>query len=195
MLKYKSYLSPEWDEVTKQLRSRCLKQNITCDKMPKQCKDKMDNLTKKYKTTKDKLRSTGFGTGGEPADEGENANADDNVHSNPKEMILQHFHDMDEILGVRESVNQQHVLESSDIALDQVNIEKDAVDNKIFEASKKAQAGESLGKSTPITPQSANYDSDDDLAFSLFFKPKKQGGVKKNRWTKIYEEQWQKQER
>ena len=49
-LKYKAYSFPEWQEVAKELRGRCLKQQVSCDKTPKQCKDKLANLTKKYKT-------------------------------------------------------------------------------------------------------------------------------------------------
>ena len=42
-LKYKAYSSPEWQEVTEELRSRCLKQQVSCEKTPKQCKDKLAN--------------------------------------------------------------------------------------------------------------------------------------------------------
>ena len=52
--------------MAKELHSRCLRQQVSCEKTPKQCNDKFANLTKKYKTVKDKLRSTGFGKGGEP---------------------------------------------------------------------------------------------------------------------------------
>ena len=45
-LKYKAYSSPEWQEVAEELRSRCLKQQVSCEKTPKQCKDKLANLTK-----------------------------------------------------------------------------------------------------------------------------------------------------
>ena len=81
----------------------------------------------------DKLRSTGLGKGGEP-DEDESRNADSgfNEQSSPKELISQHFHDMDEVLGGRESVEPQHVLESSDIALNQDDVEKNALDDEVY---------------------------------------------------------------
>ena len=97
----------------------------------KKQKTKKDK-TKKYKTVKDKLRSTGFGEGGDPDEE-----SDFNEQSDPKEFIPQNFYDMDEVLGGRESVDPQHVLESSDVALNQDDVEKSALDNEIFEASKK----------------------------------------------------------
>jgi len=68
--------------VAKELRSRCLKEQVPCEKTPKQCKDKLVNLTKKYKTVKDKLRSTGFGKGGELDED-----ADFNEQSDLKEFI------------------------------------------------------------------------------------------------------------
>ena len=46
-LKYKAYSSPKWQEVAKELRSGCLKQHVSCDNTPKQCKDKLANLKKK----------------------------------------------------------------------------------------------------------------------------------------------------
>ena len=72
--------------MTEELRSSCLKQQVSCEKTPKQCKDKLANLTKKYKTVKDKLRSTGFGKGGEPDED-----ADFNEQSDPKEFIPKTF--------------------------------------------------------------------------------------------------------
>lgn len=93
-LKYKAYTSPERQEVAEGLRNWCLKQQVSREKTPKQYKDKLANLTKKYKTVKDKLRSTGFGKGGEPDED-----ADLNEQSDPKEVIPQNFHDMDEVLG------------------------------------------------------------------------------------------------
>ena len=38
-LKFKAYSSPEWNKVAKQLRHRCAKQDVPCEKTPKQCKD------------------------------------------------------------------------------------------------------------------------------------------------------------
>ena len=73
---------------------------MSCEKTQKQCKDKLANLTKKYKTVKEKLRSTGFGKGGDPDED-----ADFNEQSDPKEFIPQNFYDVDEVLGGRESVD------------------------------------------------------------------------------------------
>ena len=53
-----------------------------------------------YKTVKDKLRSTGFGKGGDPDED-----AYFNEQSDPKEFIPQNFNDIDEVLGGRESVD------------------------------------------------------------------------------------------
>ncbi|CAH3140437.1 unnamed protein product, partial [Porites evermanni] len=58
-LRYKAFSSPEWLSIARQLHSRCKEQNVDSDKTPQQCKNKLANLTKKYKNTKDKLRSTG----------------------------------------------------------------------------------------------------------------------------------------
>ena len=33
-LKYKAYSSPEWQEVAEELRSRCSKQQVSCEKTP-----------------------------------------------------------------------------------------------------------------------------------------------------------------
>ena len=178
-LKYKAYFSPEWQEVAEELHNRCLKQQVSCEKTPKQCKDKLANLRKKYKTVKDKLGSTGFGKGGEPDED-----ADFNEQSDPKEFIPQNFHDMDEVLGGRESVDPQHVLESSDVALNQDEVEKSALDNEIIEASKKVRSEASSGTSNIPRSQSPNpYSDDDDIAFSrsLFFQSKSSGGVKRKK--------------
>ena len=53
---------------------------------------------------------------------------------NSKELIPQNFQDLDEIMGGRESVNPQHVIESSDIALSQEDLEKSILDEEIYEA-------------------------------------------------------------
>lgn len=103
---------------------------MTCEKTPKQCKDKFANLTKKYKTVKDKLRSISFGKGGEPDED-----ADFNEQRGPKEFIPQNFYDMDEVLGERQSVDPQHVLESSNVALNQDVVEESALDNETFEGT------------------------------------------------------------
>ena len=165
--------------MAKELRSRCLKEQVPCEKTPKQCKDKLVNLTKKYKTVKDKLRSTGFGKGGEPDED-----ADINELSDPKEFITQNVYDLDEVFGGRESVDPQHVLESSDVTLNQDEVEKIALDNEIFEATKKVRSEASSGTSNIPRSQSPNSDSDDDdIAFSrsLFLQSKSSSGVKRKK--------------
>lgn len=157
---------------------------MSCEKTPKQCKDKLANLTKKYKTVKGNLHSTGFGKGGEPDED-----TDLNEQGDPKEFILQLFHDMDKVLGGRESVDPQNVLESSDVALNQDKVEKSALDNEIFEASEKVRLEASSGTSSIPRSQSPNSDSDDDdIAFSrsLFFQSKSTSGVKRKKTAPKY---------
>lgn len=128
---------------------------------------------------KGKLHSTGFGKGGEPDED-----TDLNEQGDPKEFILQLFHDMDKVLGGRESVDPQNVLESSDVALNQDKVEKSALDNEIFEASEKVRLEASSGTSSIPRSQSPNSDSDDDdIAFSrsLFFQSKSTSGVKRKK--------------
>ena len=104
-LRYKAYNSPEWESIATQLHERCRREYVSSDKTAQQCKTKMSNLTKKFKTAKDKLRTTGYGKGG---DEEADKEAEGGV-----ELVSEHFQDMDEILGKREVINPQHVLESS----------------------------------------------------------------------------------
>ena len=47
------YNSPEWESIATQLHERCRREHVSSDKTAQQCKTKMSNLTKKYKTTKD----------------------------------------------------------------------------------------------------------------------------------------------
>ena len=67
-LRYRSFKSPEWQSIARQLQERCRRENVESEKSAKQCKNKMANLTKKYKTVKDKLRTTGYGKGGDGED-------------------------------------------------------------------------------------------------------------------------------
>ena len=60
---YKAYNSPEWESISKQLHERCRRESVSSDKTAQQCKNKMGNLTKKYKTTKDKPLITGYEKG------------------------------------------------------------------------------------------------------------------------------------
>jgi len=41
------------------------REKVESNKSPQQCKNKMAKLTKKYKTVKDKPRTTGYGKGGD----------------------------------------------------------------------------------------------------------------------------------
>ena len=104
-LRYKAYNLPEWESIATQLHERCRREHVSSDKTAQQCKTKMSNLTKKYKTTKDKLLTTGYEKGG---DEEADKEAEGGV-----ELVSKHFQDMDEILGKREAINPQHVLECS----------------------------------------------------------------------------------
>ena len=40
-LRYKSYTSPDWASITRQLRERCQRENVFTDKNAQQCKNKM----------------------------------------------------------------------------------------------------------------------------------------------------------
>ena len=95
----------------------------------------MANLTKKYNTVKDKLRTTGYGKGG------------DNEHEDKEteigvELIPRNFYDIDNILGNREAVNPKHVLESSSqhvdsfLEIDQDLLEKETLDEEIWAAAR-----------------------------------------------------------
>ena len=106
-LRYKAYNSPEWESIAKQLHGRCRRQHVSSDKTAQQCKNKMSNLTKKYKTIKDKLRTTGYG-------KWRDVEGDNEAEGN-RELVSKHYQDMDEILGNREAVNPRHVLESSSL--------------------------------------------------------------------------------
>ena len=84
----------------------------------------------------------------------------------------------------RTLVDPQHVLESSDVAFNQDEVEKSALNNEIFEASKEVWSEASSGTSDIPRSQSPNSDSDDDdIAFSrsLFFKSKSSSEVKRKK--------------
>ena len=88
----------------------------------------MANLTKKYKTVKDKLRTTGYGKGGDD---------EDKETESGTELIPRNFDDMDNILGNREAVNPKHMLESSSQVdnspqIDQDLLEKEALDEEMW---------------------------------------------------------------
>ena len=176
-LRYKAFSSPEWLSNARQLHSRCKEQNV--DKTPQQCKNKLANLTKKYKNTKDKLRSTEYGRGGDVPSNNESEESED--------IIPKHFNDMDEILGKRESINPRHVLKSSHVPdsesremseLEGDILEKDALDEEICRAAQKQRQGTAQNVSPPsectVPSDGDESNNDQSLAFaeSLFFKRK-----------------------
>ena len=149
-LRYKAFSSSEWLSIARQLHSRCKEQNVDSDKTPQQCKNKLTNLTKKYKNTKDKLRSTGYGRGGYVPSDNESLESEN--------IIPKHFNDMDEILSKRESINPRHVLESSHVPdskspemseLTADFLQKDAQDEKICRAAQKQRQGTAQNVSPP----------------------------------------------
>jgi len=175
----KAYNSPEWESIAKQLHEKCRREHVSSDKTAQQCKNKMSNLTKKYKTTKDKLRTTGYGKGKDV--EGDNEAGD-------LELMPKHYQDMDEILGNREAINSHHVLESSSPIeaqgspqIDQDIREKEIWDEEVCAAvsaqkRKLVQSDDLPGPSGEVG--TSDSEEDESLAFakSLFFKNKgKQG--------------------
>ena len=134
-LRYRSFNSPDWQSIARQLQERCRRENVESEKSAQQCKNKMANLTKKYKTVKDKLRTTGYGKGGD--DEHEDKETESGTG-----LIPRNFHDMDNILGHREAVNPKHVLESSSQhvdsspEIDQDLLEKEALDEEMWAAAR-----------------------------------------------------------
>ena len=89
----------------------------------------MANLTKKYKTVKDKLRTTGYGKEGDDKHE-------DKETETGAELIPRNFHDINNILGNQEAVNPKHMLESSSQhdsspEIDQDLLEKQTLDEEM----------------------------------------------------------------
>ena len=194
--RYKAYNSPEWESIAKQLHERCRREHVSSDKTAQQCKNKMSNLTKKYKTTKDKLtphiRTTGYGKGSD--DEGDKE-AEDELAFVPK-----HYQDMYEILGKREAINPRHVLESSSPIeaqsspqIDQGICDKEIFDEEVSAAAsaqnrKLVQSDDLPGPSGKVC--TSDTEEDESLAFSksLFFKNK----GKVHKYTKEYSKEYTK---
>ena len=65
----------------------------------------VSNLTKNYKSIKDKLHTTGYGKGKD--DEG------DKETEGELELVRKHYQVMDKILGNLEVINPRHMLKSS----------------------------------------------------------------------------------
>ena len=134
-LRYRSFNSPEWQSIARQLQERCRRKNVESEKSAQQCKNKMADLTKKYKIVKNKLRTTGYGK------EGDDEHEDKETESGA-ELIQRNFNDMDNILGNREPVNRKHVLESSSQhvdsspEIDQDLLEKETLDEEMWAAAR-----------------------------------------------------------
>lgn len=167
-LRYWSFKSLEWQSIARQLQERCRQENIKSEKSAQQCKNKMANQTKKYKTVKDKLRTTGYGKGGDD---------EDKETESETELIPKNFNDIDNILGKWEVVNPKHVLESSlyitsSPEIDKDLLDKEALDEEILVAARAQKERDTSGKSTYSAD---GFEEDNKLvafAKSLFFKNK-----------------------
>lgn len=148
---------------------RCRPENVESEKSAQQCKNKMANLTKTYKTVKDKLRTTGYGK------KGDDEHKDKETESGA-ELIPRNFHDMDNILGNREAVNPRHVLGSSSQhvdsspKIDQDLLEKETLDEEMWAAARAQKERDTPG--TSGADGSEEEDADMAFAKSLFFKNK-----------------------
>lgn len=169
-LRYKAFNSPEWQSIARQLHERCKQEKVESNKSAQQCKNKMVNLTKKYKTVKDKLITTGYGKGGD----------DELDKETETDLLPKHFNDMDDILGNREAVNPKHVLESSSYVesspeSDHDFLEKGALDEEILSTARAQKKRDAHGPSGERTDCADDSDDENEaLAFSksLFFKNK-----------------------
>ena len=167
-LRYKSYTSPEWASIVRQLRERCQRENVFTDKNAIQCKNKMANLAKKYKNAKAKLCSTGYGRGGDEADH--------EMVDDVGELLPKDFRDLDELMGHRQGVDPRHVLGSSTPEvesgeIDRELLEKEALDDEILSAAER-QTRTGPRKEDPTPGSSgecsaqASHDSSDDETFT-----------------------------
>ena len=85
-------LEPMWGRIAERLVADCKEMDITCDKSAKQCRDKINNLNKKYKAVKDKSKLTGEGS--------------EEIKPFPQ------FDNLDQIWGTRDSVSPKYVVEA-----------------------------------------------------------------------------------
>jgi len=85
-------LEPMWERIAERLVAECKEMDIACDKSAKKCRDKINNLNKKYKAVKDKSKMTGEGS--------------EEIKSFPQ------FDDLDQIWGTRDSVSPKYVVEA-----------------------------------------------------------------------------------
>ena len=131
----------------------------------------MANLTKKYKTFKDKLRTTGYGKGGD--DEGKETKSE-------TELIPKNFNNIDKILGPREVVNPKHMLESSSYVasfpeIDQDLLDKEALDEEILAAARTQEERDMRGTSGESSYSADGFEEGDKAVTftkSLIFKNK-----------------------
>ena len=95
-----------WDRIAERVNSESVEINaFSGEKTAKKCHDKMNNLNKKYKTVKDKSKSTGEGS--------------DEIKSFPE------FTDLDELWGTRDTVTNKYVVQagSNDQPIDEISTE------------------------------------------------------------------------
>ena len=86
-------LDSMWEKIEARLAEESKEVlNIYCEKSAKSCRDKINNLSKKYKNVKDKSKMTGEGS--------------KNIKSFPE------FDELDQIWGTRDSVNPKYVMEA-----------------------------------------------------------------------------------
>lgn len=81
-----------WGRIAERLVADCKEMDITCNKSAKQCRDKINNLNKKYKAVKDKSKLTGEGS--------------EEIKPFPQ------FDNLDQIWGTRDSVSPKYVVEA-----------------------------------------------------------------------------------
>ena len=86
-------LDSMWEKIEARLAEESKEVlNIHCEKSTKSCRDKINNLSKKYKNVKDKSKMTGEGS--------------KNIKSFPE------FDELDQIWGTRDCVNPKYVMEA-----------------------------------------------------------------------------------
>ena len=95
-----------WDRIAERVNSESVEINaFSGEKTAKNCRDKMNNLNKKYKTVKDKSKFTGEGS--------------DEIKSFPE------FTDLDKLWGTHDTVTNKYVVEagSNDQPIDETSTE------------------------------------------------------------------------
>ena len=86
-------LDSMWEKIEARLAEESKEVlNTHCQKSAKNCRDEINNLSKKYKNVKDKSKMTGEGS--------------ENIKSFPE------FDELDQIWGTRDSVNPKYVMEA-----------------------------------------------------------------------------------